>query len=154
MVYDDGLTRDREGKRTDKTGKRDLAFSQWHRKFLSRRCYAADIDFYEYRWLTNNQLEPKAFLEVKRSHVRQWKYIATSNTIAIFTLAKRAGVRFLMVLYEPTEEIEDEKDPPPFKFWVWEPESVEEIRSYEEERFEEFFKSMSNRQFIELIENL
>jgi len=48
-MFDNGLTRDSSGKRTDKTGERDLEFSQWHRKHLSNRCYATDIDFYEYR---------------------------------------------------------------------------------------------------------
>jgi hypothetical protein len=61
----DGLTRDLAGKRTDKTGARDLTFNNWHRKYLSNRCYTTDIDFYEYRIKKNGAFIPKAFLEVK-----------------------------------------------------------------------------------------
>jgi len=66
---DNGLTRDRFGKRTDKTGVRDLAFNYWHRKYLSNKCYTTDIDFYEYRIEKNGRFIPKAFLEVKQAHV-------------------------------------------------------------------------------------
>jgi len=153
MYYNDGLTRDITGKRTDKTGKRDLAFNYWHRKFLSNKCYATDIDFYEYR-IINGTIEPKALIEIKQSHVKQKKYIASSNTVAMFVLARKAGVRFFIVLYEPTEEIKDEEDPPPFRFWLWEPKSIEEIKSYDEEKFDVLFREMNNEQFIEFMENL
>ena len=151
-MLEDGLTRDESGKRTEKTGERSLFFSQWHRKFLSNRCYATDVDLYEYR-IDGGRYEPKALIEVKRGHVRQAKYLASPNIIALFTLARRADVRFMVILYEP-----DEGRPPEevetFSFWVWEPESVDEIEDYSEDRFEEFFRRYTSDELISLIEGL
>ncbi len=153
MVYDDGLTRDDWGKRTDKTGTRNLAFNYWHRKFLSNKCYTTDIDFYEYR-IVSGKFQPKALVEVKQFHVKQKKYLASANIKALYELAKRANIRFFIVLYEPLDEVRDEKDPPPFRFWLWEPKSKEDIESYNEEQFERFFQKMDNDKFIDFMENL
>jgi hypothetical protein len=148
-----GLTRDESGKRTDKTGQRELVFNYWHRKFLSNKCYATDIDFYEYRIVKNNIL-PKAILECKRLHVKQKKYISSANTKALFILAKRAGIRFFIVLYEEACPIENEEDPPEFNFWVWEPKTIDDIDKYDERYFSEYFEKYTNEEFKELIENL
>jgi hypothetical protein len=144
----DGLTRDANGKRTDKTGKRDLTFNYWHRKFLSNRCYTTDIDFYEYR-IENGQIIPKAFIEVKQSHVRQRKYLCSANSRAIFYLAKKLGIRFFIILYElkDTESHECE-------FWVWEVKSEDEFDKYSEKQFDKLFKKYSNDELIELLEGL
>ena len=144
----DGLTRDSKGKRTDKTGERDLTFSRWHRKFLSNRCYTTDIDFYEYR-IENGQFIPKAFIEVKKSHVRQKKYICSSNSRAIFHLAKRVGIRFFIILYELKDEESLECE-----FWVWEVKDEDEFDRYSEEQFDKFFKKYSNEELVKLLEEL
>ncbi len=151
-MLEDGLTRDESGKRTEKTGERSLFFSQWHRRFLSNRCYATDVDFYEYR-IEGGIYEPKALIEVKRGHVRQARYLASPNIIALFTLARRADIRFMVILYEPDEEDLPEEGETIY-FWVWEPESVEEIKGYSEDRFEEFFRRYTSDELISLIEGL
>ncbi len=145
----DGLTRDQSGKRTDKTGKRDLTFNYWHRKHLNNRCYTTDIDFYEYRIEKNGKFIPKAFLEVKQSHVRQKKYLCGANSRAIFLLAQKVGVKFLIILYElkDSETLECE-------FWVWEPENMNEFDEYNETEFRRFFKRYTNAGLIQLLENL
>jgi len=148
MLVNDGLTRDSSGKRTDKTGTRDLTFNNWHRKYLSRRCYATDIDFYEYRY-EDGDIIPKAFLEVKQSHVRQKKYIASSNVKAVYELARKSGLRFCIVLYKIVDEEQLICD-----FWVWEIKNLSDIDSYEEDKFHEFFKHYSNDEFREFLENL
>jgi len=144
----DKLTRDSSGKRTDKTGKRDLTFNNWHRKHLGNRCYATDIDFYEYR-IVNNNFIPKAFLEVKQLHVKHEDFIASANTRAIFELAQKANVRFFIILYK----IEDEEQML-CGFWVWEIKSINDIDSYRKEEFQKFFKYYSNDEFKELLEKL
>ncbi|HDH44767.1 MAG TPA: hypothetical protein ENG66_05185 [Thermococcus sp.] len=144
-----GLTRDAKGKRTDKTGKRDLTFSKWHRKYLSRKCYATDIDFYEYRINKNGQIIPKAFIEVKKSHVRQKKYLCSANSRAIFHLAKKLGIKFFIILYELKD-----KELLECEFWVWEVKSGDELDSYSEEQFDKFFKKYSNEELIKLLEGL
>ena len=145
----DGLTRDQFGKRTDKTGKRDLTFNYWHRKHLNNRCYTTDIDFYEYRIEKNGEFIPKAFLEVKQSHVRQRKYLCGANSKAIFLLAQKVGVKFFIILYEL-------KDPEMLEceFWVWEPKSMNEFDEYNETEFGKFFKKYTNAELIQLLENL
>jgi len=145
----DGLTRDQFGKRTDKTGKRDLTFNYWHRKHLNNRCYTTDIDFYEYRIEKNGEFIPKAFLEVKQSHVRQRKYLCGANSKAIFLLAQKVGVKFFIILYEL-------KDPGTLEceFWVWEPKSMNEFDEYNETKFGKFFKKYTNAELIQLLENL
>lgn len=164
MKYQDGLTRDPYGKRTDKTGERDLLFSQWHRRYLSNRCYTTDIDFFEYR-IINGEIVPKAFLEVKQSHVRQRKYIVTTNNKAILKMAQQLGIKFLIVLYEPTikeqkmEELRKcneqiEQVPPECTFYVWEVKDIFEFEKYDESRFSEFFKKYSQEDFIIFMENL
>ena len=144
-----GLTRDANGKRTDKTGQRDLTFNYWHRKFLSKKCYTTDIDFYEYRIGENGQIIPKAFIEVKQSHVRQKKYICSANSRAIFHLAKELGIRFFIILYE----LKDEKSLK-CEFWVWDVKSKDEFDRYSEEQFDTFFKKYSNEELIKLLEGL
>ena len=144
-----GLTRDQFGKRTDKTGKRDLTFNYWHRKFLSNKCYVTDIDFYEYRIEKNGEFIPKAFLEVKQSHVRQKKYLCGANSKAIFLLAQKVGIRFLIILYE----LKDSKTLE-CEFWVWEPKSESEFDEYDETKFKMFFKKYTNTQLTHLLENL
>lgn len=146
--YDD-LTRDSEGKRTDKTGERDLTFNDWHRKFLSRKCYTTDIDFYEYRIDKNGQIIPKAFIEVKKSHVRQRKYICSANNKAILHLAIKLRIRFFIILYELKNKKSLECE-----FWVWEVKSEDEFNKYSEEKFKEFFKKYSNKELIKLLEGL
>lgn len=148
-MRDDGLTRDASGKRTDKTGARDLTFSQWHRKYLSNRAYTTDIDFYEYRVDQGGQFVPKAFLEVKRVHVRQPKYLCSANSRAIFNLARQAGLRFFIILYAVT-------DPETLEctFWVWEVKQMEDFDRYSEERFTQFFRPYTNQQLVGLLENL
>ena len=145
----DGLTRDEFGKRTDKTRERDLTFNNWHRKYLSNKCYATDIDFYEYRIDKNGSIVPKAFLEVKQSHVKQKKYLCGANSKAIFLLAKKLGIRFFIILYElkDLEKLECE-------FWVWEPQSESEFDEYDETKFEKFFKKYINSEMKNLLENL
>jgi len=145
---DDGLTRDIFGKRTDKTGKRDLTFNFWHRKYLSNKCYATDIDFYEYREIKGDFI-PKAFLEVKQAHVKQKKYLCGANSRAIFLLAHKIGIRFFIILYKL-------KNPKTLEceFWVWEPNSLEEFEKYDENKFEIFFKKYTNKQLVQLLESL
>ncbi len=145
----DGLSRDKSGKRTDKTGKRDLTFNYWHRKYLSNKCYATDIDFYEYRIERDGRFIPKAFLEVKQAHVIQKKYLCGANSKAIFLLAKKLGIRFLIILYEL-------KDPKTLEcdFWIWEPKSEREFDEYDETKFEKFFRKYTNTQLAQLLENL
>lgn len=145
----DGLTRDSEGKRTDKTGERDLTFNHWHRKFLSKKCYTTDIDFYEYRINKNGQIIPKAFIEVKKSHVRQKKYICSANSKAILHLAIKLGIRFFIILYE----LKDEKSLE-CEFWVWEIKREDEFDRYSEEQFDKFFKKYSNEKLKKLLEEL
>ena len=144
-----GLTRDIWGKRTDKTGERDLTFSYWHRKYLSNKCYTTDIDFYEYRIEKNGTFIPKAFLEVKKAHVIQKKYLCGANSRAIFLLAKKLGIKFFIILYK----IEDSKTLK-CEFWIWEPKSESEFDKYNESNFEAFFKRYSNEELINLFENL
>ncbi len=144
----DGLTRDTQGKRTEKTHVRDLTFNDWHRKFLSNRCYATDIDFYEYR-IENGKIVPKAILEVKQAHVRQKKYLCSANTRALLTLAHRANIRFMIILYLRREEESLE-----CKFWVWEPHNIEELERYREQNFDKFFKVYSNLELAKLLEEL
>ncbi|NOX89038.1 MAG: hypothetical protein GXO77_08430 [Calditrichaeota bacterium] len=144
----DGLTRDASGKRTDKTGARDLTFSRWHRDFLSRRCYATDIDFLEYR-IENGEFVPKAFIEIKKSHVKQKKYLCSANTRAVLELARRAGIRFFIILYDKPSD-----DARKLNFWVWEVQSPRQMDLYNEKRFDEFFERYSNDQLVSLIERL
>jgi len=146
---DNGLTRDRFGKRTDKTGVRDLAFNYWHRKYLSNKCYTTDIDFYEYRIEKNGRFIPKAFLEVKQAHVKQKKYLCGPNSKAIFLLAKKVGVKFFIILYELKNHKTFECE-----FWVWEPQSESAFDKYDEAKFETFFRKYTNSQLIQLLENL
>ena len=145
----DGLTRDSSGKRTDKTGTRNLTFNFWHRKYLSNKCYATDIDFYEYRIEKNGKFIPKAFLEVKQLHVKQKKYLCSANSKAIYFLAKKAGVKFFIILYELKNPKTLECD-----FWVWEVKSESDLDSYNEADFKKFFKKYSNDQLIDLLEKL
>ncbi|MBP1911485.1 hypothetical protein [Thermococcus stetteri] len=148
MVLRDGLTRDATGKRTDKTNKRDLTFSKWHRKFLSRKCYATDIDFLEYR-IENGEIIPKALIEAKQSHVRQKKYLCSANTKAVFNIAKKLGVRFFIILYDIPDEESLEGT-----FWVWEVKDEGEFEEYSQRRFNEFFMEYINDELIELLEGL
>lgn len=145
----DKLTRDLAGKRTDKTGVRDLTFNNWHRKYLSNRCYTTDIDFYEYRIEKNRGFISKAFLEVKKSHVRQKKYLCSANSIAIFELAQKVNVRFFIILYKLIDEKTLECN-----FWVWEITEKRDFDSYNEKHFNDFFKFYDNKGLMELLENL
>jgi len=144
----DGLTRDRYGKRTDKTGERDLVFSQWHRRYLSNRCYATDIDFFEYR-IENGKIVPKAFLEVKQAHVRQKKYLCSSNTRAILHIAQALGIPFFIILYE---QIDPKTGA--CMFWVWQVRDEAELSRYSDLRFDEFFRAYTNEELVELLEGL
>lgn len=147
-MIDDKLTRDLVGKRTDKTGERDLTFSMWHRKYLSNKCYTTDIDFYEYRIEKNGRFIPKAFIEAKRSHVIQRKYLCSANSRAIFELAQELKIRFFIILYESINENLE------CKFWVWEITEKRDFDLYNEERFDDFFKFYDNKELIKLLENL
>jgi len=148
-MYDDGLTRDSFGKRTDKTGERDLTFNYWHRRYLSNKCYATDIDFYEYRIEKDGKFIPKAFLEVKQAHVKQKKYLCGANSRAIFHLAKKIGIRFFIILYEVKNQETLECE-----FWVWEPRDEREFEEYDESDFEKYFKKYENDELIKLLEGL
>lgn len=116
---------------------------------MSNKCYAIDIDFYEYRIKKNKKFIPKAFLEIKQAHVKQKKYLCGANSKAIFLLAKKINIRFFIILYElkDTETLECE-------FWVWEPKSEDEFDKYEETQFETFFKKYTNNELVQLLENL
>ncbi|NKQ38233.1 MAG: hypothetical protein HF967_01920 [Methanosarcinales archaeon] len=137
----DGLTRDHFGKRTDKTMKRDLEISQWHRNKLSNKCYGTDIDFYEYRFLNGNFV-PKAIMEYKAMHVTQEKYVLSANTKAIYELAKKAGIKFYFVWYEKEGNI--------FKFKVW---NVTE-NPFFDKRYKNHVRDMDENTFINLMECL
>jgi len=145
----DGLTRDDLGKRTDKTGERDLTFNNWHRKYLSNKCYTTDIDFYEYRSDSQGNMYPKAFLEVKQAHVREKKYICSFNAKAIFHLAKRAGVKFFIVLYNKIDEVNLKCD-----FWVWEIKDESFFQDYDESCSDHYFKKYTNEELILLLGGL
>jgi hypothetical protein len=145
-MNNDGLTRDLEGKRTDKTGERDLFFNNWHRHNLSKRCYATDIDFFEYRW-ESNEPKAKAFVEVKKAHVKQNKYIVSSNNKAILNLCLKNGLKFLIILYEQISENSG-------NFWVWDVKSITELESYTEIKFKSFFNQMSNDELKKFMEGL
>lgn len=146
-IFGDGLTRDSSGKRTDKTKERDLVFSQWHRKYLSNKCYATDVDFYEYR-IVNGEFVPKAFLEVKKAHVRSRRYILSANVRAAYELSIRVGIKFFIVLYETNDRDEITN------FYVWDVESRESLQGYHEAGFEQYFRRISPPEFAELMEAL
>lgn len=148
----DDLTRDQFGKRTDKTGKRDLRFNNWHREYLDKKCYATDIDFYEYR-IENGEFKPKAFLEIKQAHVRQKKYLCGANSKAIFFLAQKLSIRFFIILYE-LKDSETLGCPEECEFWVWEPASKDDFEAYDETKFETFFRKYTNDELIDLLKKL
>ncbi|MBW9220671.1 hypothetical protein KKP91_00415 [Methanothermococcus sp. SCGC AD-155-M21] len=145
----DDLTRDKFGKRTDKTGERDLTFNSWHRKYLSNKSYTTDIDFYEYRIEKNGEFIPKAFLEVKQAHVKQKKYLCGANSKAIFLLSQKIGIKFFIILYGLKNPETLECD-----FWVWEVKNYDEFNKYDESKFKVFFRKYTNNELIQLLENL
>ena len=147
-MKNDGLTRDEEGKRTDKTASRDLTFNNWHRKFLSNKCYATDIDFFEYRYAYGKP-DPVAFLEVKQSHVKSKKYLCSYNSKAIFLLSEKVEIPFFIILYDLINE-----DTSECEFYVWQVMQYEDFEKYSVENFLEFFKKYDNKTFIEFMEEL
>jgi len=148
-MYSEGLTRDKTGKRTDKTGKRDLSFSQWHRKFLGNQCYATDIDFLEYRIQPDGTILPKAFIEIKQAHVKQSKYLCSTNTRAIWQVARQLGMRFFIILYKLID-----KESLKSEFWVWEVSEEKQFEEYSMDRFHLYFKKFTNEELIQLFEAL
>lgn len=146
--FDDGLTRDESGKRTDKTGIRDLTLNNWHRRYLSNKCCATDIDFYEYRFV-DGIISPKALLETKQAHVTQAKYVASANSKAMFKLARAAKIKFLIVLYELVNAGTLE-----CKFCVWEVKDANDLLDYKDADFSRLFKPYTNKEFVDLIERL
>ena len=77
------------------------------------------------------------------------KYICSSNSRAIFHLAKRVGIRFFIILYELKDEESLECE-----FWVWEVKDEDEFDRYSEEQFDKFFKKYSNEELVKLLEEL
>lgn len=149
-----GLTRDSNGKRTDKTGERDLTFNQWHREFLGKRCYTTDVDFFEYRF-EDGDIKPKAFIEAKQKHVKQPKYLCSANSKAIFRISEKLNIDFFIILYERIDKESNECE-----FWVWEVEEMDDFSKYKEKfkmdktSWEEFFEYYTNDEMVELLEGL
>jgi hypothetical protein len=76
--------------RLERTGVRDLTFSQWHRT-LSDECTAIDIDLCEYCRFCGEAL---VLIEVARGLYNR------KQTRIIRNLAKKAGITAILVLYE------------------------------------------------------
>lgn len=112
MSYEE-LPRDRKGVRLDVRGARDLAFNNWHRKFLKRDCYVTDVDFLEYRF-EHGRLVLKAIIEAKEWHVTQPKYVENSaNFKALKRLAEKAEILFYYIWYK----VDENNDILRFKIW-------------------------------------
>ena len=107
------LPRDRKGVRIDVRGARELAFNNWHRKYLKRDCYVTDVDFLEYRF-EYGTLVLKAIIETKEWHVIQPKYVEESaNFKALKRLAEKAEIPFYYIWYKTNDDNEIIK----FKIW-------------------------------------
>ena len=77
--------------REERTGKRDLTFSQWHRS-LPDFCTAIDLDFLEY---CQQCREPLALIEIAQGH-----FSIPKPTTVLRMLAVKANIRAYLVMYE------------------------------------------------------
>ena len=77
--------------REERTGKRDLTFSQWHRS-LPDFCTAIDLDFLEY---CQQCREPLALIEIAQGH-----YATPKPTTVLRMLAVKANIRAYLVMYD------------------------------------------------------
>lgn len=132
----DDLPRDDRNVRIDVRGKRDLTYSQWHRKTLSSKAYVTDVDFLEYRFEAGN-LVLKGIFETKEWHVTQPKYIENNpNFKAVKALSVISGLPFYCVWYHTDENMQIDK------FKVWEV-------SKEEKSSAKIFTPMGMKKFLE-----
>jgi hypothetical protein len=81
--------------RWERTGQRDLAFSQWHRHALPDDCTAIDIDFVEY---CRRCKQPIALVESARDMSGNGYY---KPAMVTHGLAVMAGIRAYTVLWKP-----------------------------------------------------
>jgi len=75
----------------ERSGKRDLSYSIWHRKTCGRHLYCIDIDAVEYCPRCN---EPLALIELAVDIGQEHK-----STVVMANLAKKAGVPAYLVFY-------------------------------------------------------
>ena len=91
----------------EKTGKRDLRYSGWHREKLPYWCYCTDLDFIEVRRKEDGALHLVAFIEVKGPSGG----LTDFQKFVFEELAKLSGVPFYAVTHnaDMTEFIVDER---------------------------------------------
>ena len=82
---------------------RNLLYSEWHKKFLDRKCYATDIDFLEYRYEVVNGkrvIVPKALIVLQNWSITQPKFLEeNSNFLGIKKFAENSKIPFYVVWY-------------------------------------------------------
>ena len=87
----------------DSLEERNLMYSEWHKKFLDKKCYATDIDFLEYRYeIVNGKrvIVSKALIVLQNWNITQPKFLEeNSNFLGIKKFAENSKIPFYIIWY-------------------------------------------------------
>ncbi len=130
--------------RKETTGLRlaEQYFSKWHREnpLLDINAGASDVDLFIY----NEYEDICGLFEVKLLHVRQNEYIKKRSVRMQLKLAKAVGVPLILLWNDAQNPI----------FYVYEIESEEDLRRYDERRFNSLVKVYDNESMTEYLTKL